>query len=257
MFPLAHFLRQELRDAPGRASYTLRLTLSCAVLITLFMTLQIPFLAVALIVVFYVSQPNVLMIKLVSVVFFVTVSVALGGVLLIIKWTYDYPLIRLAASVALFFCAIYLMRVLGKLGLAFFVVALAVIYAQTFPSMTSQSEILVRLLLWLWVAINTAILVTLLVNACFQQAFPGNQFKARLAEMLQSVVIHIYISPQIFHILSGKDRQVRGYFFDIRKRHCWLELEIIPINPVDLKTINQKFLNAGTCSSTNTLTCLG
>jgi multidrug resistance protein MdtO len=42
MFPLAHFLRQELRDAPGRASYTLRLTLSCAVLITLFMTLQIP-----------------------------------------------------------------------------------------------------------------------------------------------------------------------------------------------------------------------
>ena len=65
MFPLAHFLRQELRDAPGRASYTLRLTLSCAVLITLFMTLQIPFLAVALIVVFYVSQPNVLMIKLV------------------------------------------------------------------------------------------------------------------------------------------------------------------------------------------------
>lgn len=38
-------------------------------LITLFMTLQIPFLAVALIVVFYVSQPNVLMIKLVSVVF--------------------------------------------------------------------------------------------------------------------------------------------------------------------------------------------
>lgn len=179
------FLTRELRDAPGRANYTLRLTLSCAVLIVLFMTLHIPFLAVALIVVFYVSQPNVLMIKLVSVVFVVTVSVALGGVLLIIKWTYDYPLIRLVASVILFFCAIYLMRVLGKLGLAFFVVALAVIYAQTFPSMTSQSEILVRLLLWLWVAINTAILVTLLVNACFQQAFPGYLFKARLVVMLR------------------------------------------------------------------------
>lgn len=178
------FLTRELRDAPGRANYTLRMTLSCAVLIVLFMTLHIPFLAVALIVVFYVSQPNVLMIKLVSVVFVLTVSVALGGVLLIIKWTYDYPLIRLVASVILFFCAIYLMRVLGKLGLAFFVVALAVIYAQTFPSMTSQSEILVRLLLWLWVAINTAILVTLLVNACFQQAFPGYQFKARLVVML-------------------------------------------------------------------------
>jgi uncharacterized membrane protein YccC len=98
--------------------------------------------------------------------------VALGGVLLIIKWTYDYPLIRLVASVALFFGAIYLMRVLGKLGLAFFVVALVVIYAQTFPSMTSQSEILVRLLLWLWVVINLAIVVTLLVNAGFSRLFP-------------------------------------------------------------------------------------
>lgn len=181
------FLTRELRDAPGRANYTLRLTLSCAVLIVLFMTLQIPFLAVALIVVFYVSQPNVLMIKLVSVVFFLTVSVALGCVLLIIKWTYDYPLIRLVASVVLFFGAIYLMRVLGKLGMAFFVVALVVIYAQTFPSMTSQSEILVRLLLWLWVVINLAIVVTLLVNAGFQQAFPGYQFKARMVVLLREV----------------------------------------------------------------------
>ncbi|HCQ8415188.1 TPA: FUSC family protein [Klebsiella michiganensis] len=211
------FLTRELRDAPGRANYTLRLTLSCAVLIVLFMTLHIPFLAVALIVVFYVSQPNVLMIKLVSVVFVVTVSVALGGVLLIIKWTYDYPLIRLVASVILFFCAIYLMRVLGKLGLAFFVVALAVIYAQTFPSMTSQSEILVRLLLWLWVAINTAILVTLLVNACFQQAFPGYQFKARLVVMLRQTARRLSqpddgTPPPTVTEIAGQFNQLRSLY---------------------------------------------
>ena len=211
------FLTRELRDAPGRANYTLRLTLSCAVLIVLFMTLHIPFLAVALIVVFYVSQPNVLMIKLVSVVFVVTVSVALGGVLLIIKWTYDYPLIRLVASVILFFCAIYLMRVLGKLGLAFFVVALAVIYAQTFPSMTSQSEILVRLLLWLWMAINTAILVTLLVNACFQQAFPGYQFKARLVVMLRHTARRLSqpddgTPPPTVTEIAGQFNQLRSLY---------------------------------------------
>ncbi|QLS18466.1 multidrug transporter subunit MdtO [Klebsiella michiganensis] len=211
------FLTRELRDAPGRANYTLRLTLSCAVLIVLFMTLHIPFLAVALIVVFYVSQPNVLMIKLVSVVFVLTVSVALGGVLLIIKWTYDYPLIRLVASVILFFCAIYLMRVLGKLGLAFFVVALAVIYAQTFPSMTSQSEILVRLLLWLWVAINTAILVTLLVNACFQQAFPGYQFKARLVVMLRQMARRLSqpddgTPPPTVTEIAGQFNQLRSLY---------------------------------------------
>lgn len=211
------FLTRKLRDAPGRANYTLRLTLSCAVLIVLFMTLHIPFLAVALIVVFYVSQPNVLMIKLVSVVFVVTVSVALGGVLLIIKWTYDYPLIRLVASVILFFCAIYLMRVLGKLGLAFFVVALIVIYAQTFPSMTSQSEILVRLLLWLWVAINTAILVTLLVNACFRQAFPGYQCKARLVVMLRQTARRLSqpddgTPPPTVTEIAGQFNQLRSLY---------------------------------------------
>ena len=211
------FLTRELRDAPGRANYTLRLTLSCAVLIVLFMTLHIPFLAVALIVVFYVSQPNVLMIKLVSVVFVLTVSVALGGVLLIIKWTYDYPLIRLVASVILFFCAIYLMRVLGKLGLAFFVVALAVIYAQTFPSMTSQSEILVRLLLWLWGAITTAILVSLVVNACFQQAFPGYQFKARLVVMLRQTARRLSqpddgTPPPTVTEIAGQFNQLRSLY---------------------------------------------
>lgn len=210
------FLHRELRDAPGRANYTLRLTLSCAVLIVLFMTLQIPFLAVALIVVFYVSQPNVLMIKLVSVVFFLTVSVALGCVLLIIKWTYDYPLIRLVASVTLFFGAIYLMRVLGKLGLAFFVVALVVIYAQTFPSMTSQSEILVRLLLWLWVVINLAIVVTLLVNAGFQQAFPGYQFKARMVFLLRQVAVLLARpdarSPPTFKEIAEEFAQLQSLY---------------------------------------------
>lgn len=208
------FLTRELRDTPGRANYTLRLTISCAVLIVLFMTLHIPFLAVALIVVFYVSQPNVLMIKLVSVVFVITVSIALGGVLLIIKWTYDYPLIRLVTSVFLFFCAVYLMRVLGKLGMAFFVVALVLIYAQTFPSMTSQSEILVRLLLWLWVAINTAILVTLLVNACFQQAFPGYQFKARLVVLLRQTA-QILGQPE--------DRKTQPTFKDIAGQFSQLQ----------------------------------
>ena len=174
---IARFLADELAPAPGRGSYTLRLTLSCALTIVLFMTLQIPFLAVALIVVFYVSQPNVVMMSLVGAVFFITISITIALVLLIFKWTYDYPLLRLVASTLLFAAAVYLMRVLGKLGLAFFVVALALIYAQTFPSMTGQSEILVRLLLWLWAAINVAVVLTLLVNACFPSAFPARQFQ--------------------------------------------------------------------------------
>lgn len=182
---LKPFLIAELAPAPGRGEYTLRLTLSCALVIALFMTLQIPFLAVALIAVFYVSQPNVVMMSLVGIVFFITISVTIGLVLLMFKYAYDYPLPRLVASTLLFAAAVYLMRVLGKLGLAFFVVALALIYAQTFPSMTDQSEILVRLLLWLWAAINFAVLLTVLVNACFPGAFPARQFNARIRALFR------------------------------------------------------------------------
>lgn len=182
---LGRFLAAELAPAQGRGGYTLHLTLSCALVITCFMTLQIPFLAVALIVVFYVSQPNVVMMALVGVVFFITISVTIGLVLLIFKYAYDYPLLRLIAATLLFSGALYLMRVLGKLGLAFFVVALALIYAQTFPSMTDQSEILVRLLLWLWAAINLAVLLTVLVNACFPDAYPARQFRSRLRALFR------------------------------------------------------------------------
>nr|VXZ92438.1 multidrug efflux system protein MdtO [Klebsiella pneumoniae] len=82
--------------------------------------------------------------------------------------------------------------------------------------MTSQSEILVRLLLWLWVAINTAILVTLLVNACFQQAFPGNQFKARLAGMLHEVARRLAApdaeAPPTFSETAAQFNQLQSLF---------------------------------------------
>ncbi len=176
-------VKQEMLATPGRANATLRLTLSCTLLTILFLSLQIPFLAVAIIVVFYVSQSNVVTTAGIGIGFVLIALLALGGMLLIIKWTYDFPLIRLIASLTLFFWAMFFMRVLGKLGLAFFVVALILIYAQTFPSMTSQSEILVRLILWLWAAMAVAISVTVLVNACFRAAYPEHQFRYQVARL--------------------------------------------------------------------------
>lgn len=73
-----------------------------------------------------------------------------------------------------------------------------------------------RLLLWLWVAINTAILVTLLVNACFQQAFPGNQFKARLAGMLHEVARRLAApdaeAPPTFGETAAQFNQLQSLF---------------------------------------------
>lgn len=168
-----------------RCHAALRITLSCLVMTLLFLSLQLPFLAVAIIVVFYVTQKNVVLTAGIGLGFIVVALFALGGMLLIIKYTYDYPLIRLVASLFLFFWAMFFMRVLGKLGLAFFVVALVLIYAQTFPSMTGESEIIVRLILWLWMSMVIAIGVTVLVNACFIQAYPHYQFAQQVADLYE------------------------------------------------------------------------
>jgi len=161
------WLAQASQVSSERCHAALRLTLSCLIMTLLFLSLQIPFLAVAIIVVFYVTQKNVVLTAGIGLGFIVVALFALGGMLLIIKYTYDYPLIRLVASLFLFFWAMFFMRVLGKLGLAFFVVALVLIYAQTFPSMTGESEVIVRLILWLWMSMVVSIGVTVLVNACF------------------------------------------------------------------------------------------
>src|SRR6202000_79744 len=55
----ARFLGDEVRSYPGRANIMLRCVLASAIVITAAMTLQVPFLALSLVVVFFVTQSNV------------------------------------------------------------------------------------------------------------------------------------------------------------------------------------------------------
>ena len=89
-------------------------------------------------------------------------------------------------------------------------VALAVIYAQTFPSMTSQSEVLVRLLLWLWVAINTATLVTSWLTPAFARPSPATTCAAQLVVMQRQVadVLTQNAAPPTFKEIAGRFNQL-------------------------------------------------
>ncbi|MBT0724976.1 multidrug transporter subunit MdtO [Rosenbergiella sp. S61] len=191
------WMAQARQVSSERCHTALRLTLSCLLLTLLFLSLQLPFLAVAIIVVFYVTQKNVVLTAGIGLGFIVVALLALGEMLLIIKVTYDYPLIRLVTSLFLFFWAMFFMRVLGKLGLAFFVVGLVLIYAQTFPSMTGESEVIVRLILWLWTSMVVAIGVIVLVNACFVQAYPHYQFGQQVADLYEQAADRLQTAPAI------------------------------------------------------------
>ncbi|WP_322074348.1 multidrug efflux transporter permease subunit MdtO [Burkholderia cepacia] len=182
----AGFIGGEIRPYPGRMNVMLRCVLASAIVIVASMALEVPLLAVSLIVVFFVTQANVVVTRLIGVLFVVGSTLAVGSSILVFKFTYDYPLLRILLAGALFFFSVYMMRV-AKIGVVFFIVAIVVIYSQTFVDQTDQAELLVRAVLWVWVAVNYAIAVTLLINTLFLPAEPVRQLRAALCGQLNAV----------------------------------------------------------------------
>ena len=182
----ARFLTEELRGYPGRANVALRCVLASALVMIISMTLAVPLLALSLLVVFYVTQANVVLTRLIGILFVVGSTVGIGLALLVLKCSYDYPLMRILLASGIFFLSVYLMRV-SKIGVVFFIVALVVIYAQTFVDRTDQAELLVRALLWTWVAATYPISLTLIINTLLLPAEPLEQLTAAMASQLRAV----------------------------------------------------------------------
>ncbi|MFG7960908.1 FUSC family protein [Pseudomonas aeruginosa] len=187
---LKRFLVDELRTYPGRLNLMLRSLLGCALVIVVSMTLQIPFLALSLIVVFYVTQTNVVLTRLVGSLFVVGSTLAVGFSILLLKFTYDQPLLRTLGASLLFFGSTFLMRT-TRIGTVFFIVGIVVIYSQTFADLTDQGEVVLRQLLWVWVAVNYAIVLTLLVNTLFLPAEPQKQLRQHLLGQLRSIAARL------------------------------------------------------------------
>ncbi|MCP3725139.1 FUSC family protein [Paraburkholderia sp. CNPSo 3272] len=183
---LVRGLADELRAYPGRTNLILRCMLASAIVITVSMALQVPFLALSLVAVFFVTQSNVVMTRLIGIVFMLGTTLAVGSIILVLKLTYDFPLLRILTSTALFFASAYLMRV-AKIGAAFLLVGIVVIYVQSFVDLTDQAEALVRISLWVWVATVYAIAVTLVINTLFLPAEPVRQLEDALLGQLAAV----------------------------------------------------------------------
>jgi multidrug resistance protein MdtO len=180
------FLRRELAPFPGRLNVMLRCMLTSAIVIVVSMALEVPELALSLLVVFYVTQSNVVVTRLVGVMFMVGSTLAIGLSILVLKFTFDYPLLRIVIASLLFFGSVYLIRVL-KIGVVFFIVAIVVIYVQSFVDQTDQADLLIRAVLWVWVAVNYPIALTLVVNALLLPAEPQLQLKAEIHRQLAAL----------------------------------------------------------------------
>ena len=181
---LAGFLRAELSAFPGRANLTMRSVLGCAIVLVVSMTLRVPEVALSLIAVFFVTQSKIVLTRLVALLAVIGTTCAIACIIGVFKLTFDYPLLRIVVASAIFFCSAYMMRAVAKLGLVFFLVSLIVIYAQTFADRTDNAEALVRACLWVWVAVNYAVVLSLIINTLFLPAEPEQQLRAAMQGQL-------------------------------------------------------------------------
>jgi len=193
---LLRFLQAELAPYPGRYNAVLRCLLASGLIIVTSMALEVPWLALSLIVVFYVTQSNVVITRLVGTMFLLGSTLAIGSAILLLKFTFDYPLLRIVTACVLFFGSVYMMRI-TKVGVVFFIIAIVIIYVQSFVDQTDNGELLLRLVLWVWVAVNYATALTLLINTLFLPAEPQLQLKAEMHRQFQA------IDARLAYLLDG------------------------------------------------------
>ena len=184
--PLVSRFYQGLGFYPGRANQILRTTVACIIVVILSQTFQIPDLALSLIVVFFVTQTNIVVTKLTGLFFIISIALAVATSLLILKITWDVPFLRILLASLVAFISLFMMRA-SKYGVIFYLVALIVIFSQSFVDVSSDSEEIIRNILWVWVAMTYAIAVTLIINALFLPSEPEKLLNKTLISQLNHI----------------------------------------------------------------------
>ncbi|MBI6152202.1 FUSC family protein [Serratia surfactantfaciens] len=181
------FLQCELYAFPGRYNAMLRYLISSIIVIIISMTFNVPQLSYSILVVFFGTQQNIVLTKIVFPLLLLANTLAIGCCILIIKFTIDYPMLRLLSVAVLLLLLLYTIRSSNRLGPLFFPVAICITFAQSFVDQTSNGEALLRNLLWLVVSGGYAVIVTFIVNIFFLPVEPVKQLKREMERILTTV----------------------------------------------------------------------
>src|SRR5258707_13426316 len=160
------WLKRELAPAHLREIRTVIMVAGAALCVVISMALQVPELATSAYMVFFASKESKQLTTVTGVGGVIALTIGIGATLLLYKFTYGHPELRIPGVAIAVFLGMWLSRVLvlGPLRFLFgFVVAVSQSVGEEIPS----PELVVRDLLWLWVALAYAIAVTVVLNLLF------------------------------------------------------------------------------------------
>ena len=160
------WLRRELAPSHDRKVRTLILIGGTVLCVIISMTLQVPQLATSAYMVFFISKENKKVTTLVGVVGLIGLTIGIAASLLLYKFTYGHPELRIPSMAIVLFLGMYASRILviGPLG---FLLGFVIAVTQSIGDLLPSPEQLVREILWIWVAVAYAVGLTVVLNRLF------------------------------------------------------------------------------------------
>ena len=166
------WFKRELAPTHVRKIRTAILVGGAVLCVIISMTLQVPELAVSAYMVFFISKESKFLTKLTGLLGFIGATIGIGLTLLLYKFTYGHPELRIPGMAIAIFLGMWLSRVfvLGPLG---FLIGFVVAVSQSVGEAVPSPELLVRGLLWLWVALVYGFGLTVVLNLLFLPDAPN------------------------------------------------------------------------------------
>jgi uncharacterized membrane protein YccC len=160
------WLKRELAPSHERKVRTAILVCGAVLCVIISMTLQVPELAVSAYMVFFISKENKTVTTIVGVLGLIGLTIGIAVSLLLYKLTYGHPELRIPSMAIVLFLGMYLSRVLvlGPLG---FILGFIIAVTQSIGELLPSPELLIRAMLWIWVAIAYAVGLTVVLNRLF------------------------------------------------------------------------------------------
>ena len=165
-FGSLEWFKRQLASTPDRPRRTAIMVAAAVLCVIISMTLQVPELSVTAYMPFFMSKESKFLTTVTGVIGLIGLTIGIGGTLLLYKFTYGHPELRIPGMAIALFLGMWLSRVfvLGPLG---FLIGFVVAVSQSVGEAVPSPELLVRGLLWLWVAIAYGVGLTVVLNLLF------------------------------------------------------------------------------------------
>ena len=166
------WFKRELAPTPERARRTAIIVGAAVLCVIISMTLQVPELSVTAYMPFFISQATKAKTMLLGIIGFIGLTIGIGISLLLYKFTYGHPELRILGMAIALFLGMWLSRVfvIGPLG---FLIGFVVAASQSVGEAVPSPELLLRGILWLWVAIAYGVGLTVVLNLLFLPDAPN------------------------------------------------------------------------------------